>query len=248
MIFLLSKLVLLFIKPLVWVFALFVTAFFTAKKQTRKRLILSGLIVLFTFSNAALVNKVFYWYEANYETYQKYDVGIVLGGFSHFNAKSKTAAFNQNGDRLFQAIYLYKTGIIKKILISGGSIDKLPDDKIEANITADYLRKIGIPDSSIIIENKSRNTIENAANSYKMMTKIKPMAKILVITSAFHIPRAQLIFSRFFGDGLAYYPTDLKGDSTNSFSDYIIPNASALNAWELLFKEWLGLAIDRFRV
>ena len=248
MIFLLSKFVLFFIKPLVWVFIVFVIAFFSKQKERQKKLMVSGLIILYIFSNAAIVNKVFYWYEAKYGSYEKYDVGIVLGGFSSFNSKSKTIEFNQNADRLFQAIYLYRTGVIKKILISGGSIDKVPIHKIEANLTARYLRGIGIPDSSILVEDKSRNTIENAANTFKMMTKILPKAKILVISSAFHLPRVKLIFSKYFGNQLAYYPTSFIGHDTNSFSDYIIPSVGALGNWELLFKEWIGLTVDRFRI
>lgn len=248
MIFLLSKLVLFFIKPLVWVFALFLFAFFTKKKERQLKLVISGFIVLFIFSNAALVNNVFYWYEGKYETYQKYDVGIVLGGFSHYNQQRKTIEFNQNGDRLFQAIYLYRKGVIKKILVSGGSIEKVAENKIESNNTARYLREIGIPDSVILVENKSRNTIENVANSYKMMTKMMPKAKILVITSAFHIPRVKMIFSKYFGDQLTYYPTDFRGSTENSLSAYLIPNAGALASWDFLFKEWLGLLVDRFRI
>ena len=233
---------------MVWVFVLFVIAFFSKQKERQKKLIISGLIVLFVFSNSAIVSKVFNWYEGKYVSYQQYDVGIVLGGFSHYNLKRKTIAFTHNGDRLFQAINLYKTGVIKKILISGGSIEKIAIHKIEANSVARYLKQIGIPDSAILVEDKSRNTIENAANTFKMMTKIMPKAKILVITSAFHLPRAKLIFSKYFGNQVAYYPTDFTGNDANSFGDYIIPNAGALGNWELLFKEWLGLVVDRFRI
>jgi hypothetical protein len=35
--------------------------------------------------------------------------------------------------------------------------------------------------------------------------------------------------------------------TTYDFSDYVIPSAEALSNWELLFKEWIGLLVDRLR-
>ncbi len=247
MVFLLSKILTFLINPLVWVCCLFVIALLNKNAIKQKRITIAGLVVLFVFSNVFLINQVLLCYEAKYEPYQTYDVGIVLGGFTGVNNKNSKAEFTGSSDRLLQTISLYRRGVIKKILISGGNIEIIRPEHREANLVAAYLRELGIPDSSIIAEDLSRNTIENAANSFKVITKINPKAKILVITSASHIPRVKLIFPKYFSNPLAYYPTDYIGKSGYKWSDFIIPSGHALINWNIILKEWVGLVVDRFR-
>ncbi|CAH0242188.1 hypothetical protein SRABI27_02749 [Pedobacter sp. Bi27] len=247
MIFILSKILLFLIKPIVWIFVLLIFAIATKQSKQRKRYLICSLIIFFFFSNGFIVGKIINSYEADYPRAGKFDVGIVLGGFSGLNKRNNEIAFNWAGDRLFQAIALYKKGQIKQILLSGGSAN-LIDRKIkEADLVIQYLKLIGIPDSAILIENQSRNTIENARYSLALIAKNKPKAKILVITSAWHIPRAKLIFDKQAKQKIEYYPTNFSGDTEFDLSDIIIPNASALGVWEMLFKEWIGLAVDGLR-
>lgn len=247
MIFILSKILLFIIKPVVWIFVLLIFAIASKQAKPRKRYLICILIIFFFFSNGFIVGKIINSYEADYPRAAKFDVGIVLGGFSGLNKRNNEIAFNWAGDRLFQAIALYKKGQIKQILLSGGSAN-LIDRKIkEADLAIQYLKLIGIPDSAILIENQSRNTIENARYSLALIAKNKPKAKILVITSAWHIPRAKLIFDKQAKQKIEYYPTNFSGDTEFDLSDIIIPSASALGAWDMLFKEWIGLAVDRIR-
>ena len=247
MIFILSKILLFLIKPIVWIFVLLIFAIASKQSKQRKRYLICILIIFFFFSNGFIVGKIINSYEADYPRAAKFDVGIVLGGFSDLNKRNNEIAFNWAGDRLFQAIALYKKGQIKQILLSGGSAN-LIDRKIkEADLVIQYLKLIGIPDSAILIENQSRNTIENARYSLALIAKNNPKAKILVITSAWHIPRAKLIFDKQAKQKIEYYPTNFSGDTEFDLSDIIIPNASALGVWEMLFKEWIGLAVDGLR-
>jgi uncharacterized SAM-binding protein YcdF (DUF218 family) len=247
MIFILSKILLFLIKPIVWIFVLLIFAIASKKPKQRKRYLVSALIIFFFFSNGFIVGKIINSYEAGYPRAGKFDVGIVLGGFSGLNKRNNEIAFNWAGDRLFQTIALYKKGQIKQILLSGGSAN-LIDRKIkEADLAIQYLKLIGIPDSAILIENQSKNTIENARYSLALIAKSKPKAKILVITSAWHIPRAKLIFDKQAKQKIEYYPTNFSGNTEFQLSDFVIPNASALEAWEMLFREWIGLAVDGLR-
>jgi len=244
MIFILSKILLFLIKPIVWIFVLLIFAIASKQYKQRKRYLICILIIFFFFSNGFIVGKIINSYEADYPRTGKFDVGIVLGGFSGLNKRNNEIAFNWAGDRLFQAVALYKKGQIKQILLSSGSTN-LIDRKIkEADLAIQYLKLIGIPDSAILIENQSRNTVENARYSLALVEKSKPKAKILVITSAWHIPRAKVIFDKQAKQKIEYYPTNFSGDTEFDLSDFIIPNASALGAWEMLFKEWIGLTVD----
>ncbi|WP_316735997.1 YdcF family protein [Pedobacter aquatilis] len=185
-------------------------------------------------------------YEAKYPPQRKYDIGILLGGFSKSN-KDGELAVSDRGDRLIQTIHLFKTGVVKKILISGGSGKLIGTEPIEADITLKYLKDIGIPDSSIIVENKSKNTIENAKYSVELANNYRPNASVLIITSAWHIPRSKMIFNRAFKRELDYYPTDYIGKESYDISDYYMPDAGALAAWQYILKEWVGCVVDRFR-
>jgi uncharacterized SAM-binding protein YcdF (DUF218 family) len=247
MIFILSKILLFLIKPIVWFFVLLIIAITSKRPKRRKQYLIFTLIIFFFFTNGFIVGKIMNGYEAAYPEVQKYDVGIVLGGFSGLNNRNHEIAFNWAGDRLFQAIALYKKGQIKQILLSSGNGNLINNEVKEADLTVNYLKLIGIPDSAIMVENQSRNTIENAKNSLAQIAKKNPKAKILVITSAWHIPRAKLIFDKQAKNKIEYYPTNFSKNSEFDLSDFIIPSTAALGTWELLFKEWIGLVADRVR-
>ncbi|RYD70404.1 MAG: YdcF family protein, partial [Sphingobacteriales bacterium] len=131
---------------------------------------------------------------------------------------------------------MYRKGKVRKILITSGNAS-LTDNQIkEADLVQKFLRDICIPDSDVIIENQSRNTIENAKFSNQIIQKKFPDAKVLVVTSAWHVPRARLIFDRVFKNKPDYLPTNYSGKTNYSFDDFI-PDPGVLSSWELLFKE-----------
>lgn len=245
MLFVLSKLLIFFLRPFVWICILLILALF--KKKYRRRLLGLSLLLLFFFSNSFIIGKVANWYEPAYPRNQVYDVGIVLGGYSSYNKYTNKIAFGSSSDRLFQAISLFKQHKIQRILLSSGNANLIDTVAKEADLTLHYLQEVGIPDSCIMIENQSRNTLENAKFSLSRIRKEIPNAKILVITSAWHIPRSKLIFSRFPQSGLNYYPTDFLGKASYDFSDFIIPDATALSNWDKIIKEWVGYLVDGFR-
>ena len=193
------------------------------------------------FLNTFIFSSVARLYEAKYPNASKqYDIGILLGGFSNFNSKNNEVEFNAAGDRLSQTIRLYEQGVIQKILVSGGNASLFVQGAKEADLAIDYLKKIGVPDSVMLVENQSRNTRENMVNSHNMITKTFPTAKVLVITSAWHIPRTQLIAYKQGWSQLEFYPTNHISSLSYSWYDYIIPSASVLSKWEMLIKEWIG--------
>ena len=246
MLFVLSKILLFLIRPFIWAIILFIIAIFTGSSRKKKRLFLSSLFIILFFSNSFIVGSVLNIYEVKYPPMAKYDVGILLGGFSNVNKRNNSVQFGWAGDRLLQGVSLYKKGVINKILVTGGNSNLIDNKLKEADLTFNYLKQIGIPDSAILIENQSRNTLENASLSYKLIEKQKPKAKLLVITSAWHIPRAKVIFSKYFKNA-TYYPTNFLGKTEYDFSDYIVPSTEALSNWDLLFKEWIGILVDKFR-
>lgn len=205
------------------------------------------MVLLLLFSNSYLVGKFFNAYEAEYPPGRKYDVGIVLGGFSNINKRTGEVAFGSTADRFLQAISLYQKGVIKKILITSGSANLIDKEVKEADLVQKYLAELKVPDSIILIENQSRNTIENAKFSHDLLKEMDKNSSILVITSAWHIPRAKLSFDKYFTNRVEYYPTNHIGKTEYDLSDFIVPSAEAMSSWNILIKEWVGLFVDRFR-
>ncbi|MGM9475287.1 YdcF family protein [Pedobacter sp. GSP4] len=248
MIFILSKILLFLIRPFFWFCILLLATVFVKQQKTRKKLFSAAVIVLLFFSNSFLAGKAVNFYEPEFPTEKKhYDIAIVLGGFSGLNKRNNEIQFNGANDRLFQAISLYRQRRIKKILITSGNANIVTNEVKEADLVKKFLHDSCIPDSDVLIENQSRNTVENAKLSWALIQKTWPGAKTLVITSAWHIPRAKLIFSRFFKSRPDYLPTNYMGRTNYDFEDFIVPNPGAFGTWDLLFKEWIGLALDSVR-
>lgn len=242
MFFYLSKILLFLIKPLVWVFLFLLAALFSKDERKTKKRVFLGVFILFTASNNFIVNEAFLRYEdqSKIKLDSTYEVGLVLGGFSKKDTSLNRAVFFDANDRLMQAIKALKQGQIKKIMISSGSASVLYQELKEADAVYGYLREIGIPDSSIIIENQSRNTLENILFSQKILDSLGIQSKVLVFSSAWHNPRVKLCLKNTMKADLfaCNYLSDKKRDY--SPSNLLVPTAAALSNAELLFKEWVG--------
>lgn len=230
---------------MVWVLVALLFAVFN--KARRYGFLLLALGILLVFSNGFLVSLMANAYQADYPPMRKHKVGILLGGFSGDNMRNGNIQFAWSGDRFMQALKLLKTGKIEKLLISGGSANVLDTAIKEADLVKQYCQQIGIADSLVLIENQSRNTIENAKYSYAILAKLGRANDVLVITSAWHIPRATIPFKKYFKDGLSFHPTNYIMAGKLTASDYLLPSAASLNDSEILIKEWVGYLVDSLR-
>lgn len=95
-------------------------------------------------------------------------------------------------NRIDQAVRIFKSGLAKKIIISGGNIDN-PPFTIPAKLLAEKVYKAKIPKNKVVIEEKSQNTYEQGSEVMKIVKKEK-WKKIILVASHFHQPRAFLTF------------------------------------------------------
>ncbi len=235
--------------PFFWVISCFLAAFFV-NNTTKKRLLLKvGLLLLFSFGNTYLASKVMKWWEptpVEFKNMPIYDIAIVLGGGIANENKwpYDRVHFDPSADRLLQAIQLYKAKKIRKIMISAGSSSLInrKNEKTEANASLVFLEQIGIPLSDIIIENKSKNTFENAKYSKEKLIEFNMAnASILLITSAYHMKRSVTCFKKQ-GLTVSSFPACYQQTNTNFWSFYtIVPDDTAFTMWFDLFHEWFGI-------
>ncbi|WP_159589233.1 YdcF family protein [Chelativorans xinjiangense] len=134
---------------------------------------------------------------------------IVLGGQidTDISQDRQTVALTDAAERLTKTAELSRLHPDARILISGGIGDLLLEQgKSEAALARDLLVEIGVPRERIELEERSRNTCENAVES-KVVAKPEPGATWLLVTSAFHMPRAVACF-RAAGFSATPYPVD----------------------------------------
>jgi len=242
MFYIASKLLAFLIQPIIWIFILLIVAL--VFKSSRRKILIISICAFYFFSNSFIADEFArLWEVKRFAPSLTYDVGIVLGGISDYDNITKAHNFNKNADRLMDAEQLYHKGIIKKIMLSGGNGLLFNDGYRESEAMKDYLLANKIPIIDIIIENTSRNTIENAMNSAEILKEKYNKGTFLLITSANHMRRAQLCFNKA-NLKITIFPTDCTTSYRKTGYEYILlPRAEALERWQDLIHEWIGYIV-----
>ena len=205
----------------------------------------------FVLTNNFILSKVLAAYETPFTPLVKdkvYDYAIVLGGASGYDSFSRTLQLNASAERLVEPVALWRKGIVKKLLISGGSANVFPPYIKDAIYVRKFWLDMGVPDSCILIETESRNTIENAKFSKQLIEKKGEYKNVLLITSALHMPRSKYIFNKA-GVEVDIYPVDFLVSRvqyrTFNIINFLIPKSAAIVGWENLIHEWVGMLAAR---
>jgi uncharacterized SAM-binding protein YcdF (DUF218 family) len=245
MFFYLSKLLGFLFSPLSWVFILMIYSFKTHKEGRSIKLRIVSLVILYVCSNSFVVDECFRRWEPVTQdldsTDIRYDGAIVLGGIGTVDQRQQKLIFTWGADRLCQVLPLYQSGRVKRIVFTGGSGSiEFPEDK-EGIFVGKYLHQIGVPDSAVVIESNSKNTYENAVFTKKQLDSLQLNGRFLLVTSAYHLPRAAAVFRKAGFTNIDCYPTNrISGVRRFTFDHLFIPNANALFNLQFLIHEWLG--------
>lgn len=144
--------------------------------------------------------------------------------------------------RLLTAVRLQKILNIP-ILLSGGQV--YSDSGSEALISERILKSLGVPDEKILTETKSVNTTQNAIFSAEILRE-KKFTRPILVTSAFHMKRAVLNFSRQNFEVIPY-PTDFTVSHDPKFRyTKLRPQAEALLLNVTVMQEVLRTAVTDF--
>ena len=170
---------------------------------------------------------------------------IVLGGAveSGLSEARGQVVVNDAGERKIYFADLARRYPSARLVFTGGS-GFIGGGMAEADVVSRQADVIGVPRTRLILENRSRNTHENAAFSAALVQP-KPGERWLLVTSAWHMPRAVGCF-RQAGFTVDAFPVDFRtrgwGDLTrfNGFA------SEGLLQLDLAVKEWIGLAVYRW--
>lgn len=173
----------------------------------------------------------------------KGDVIILLGGGVYDEAPDLTGTGIPGEDmmgRIVTAVRLQRKFNIP-VIISGGVVFK--GKKAEAPIVKRFLIDLGVPQKSIIVEDKSRDTIENAKYTKEICERYK-FRKPLLVTSAFHMKRSVLSFKKIAMD-VTTVPANFRtwDNKTYGWEDYL---PVSLQGTTIAIREYLGLLFYTF--
>ncbi|MDO1580530.1 YdcF family protein [Rhizobium oryzicola] len=166
---------------------------------------------------------------------------IVLGGAIENEVMNSRGGieFNAAADRYTEALRLAIAHPEARILVSGGDGSFSGRYEGEAAAAERFFSSYGVSTARVIKENESRNTWENMQKTKALLEK-QGLKECLLITSAFHMPRATALFEKA-GLAVKPWPVDYRTSGTVSPGlDFTQPSLNAQNT-STAVREWLGL-------
>jgi len=170
---------------------------------------------------------------------------VVLGGAitPDVSAARGAVALNEAAERITAAVELARRYPNARIIFSGGDSALIAEGGIEAAVAVKQFEALGVAHERITAEEQSRNTVENAVFS-RLIANPQPGERWILVTSAYHMPRAVAVF-RAAGFPIEAYPVDWR---TRGPIDALRPFASlgdGLRRTDTAVREWVGLVAYR---
>ena len=247
MFFVLSQIASWIILPLSQLLVL-LTGWLFIRNGTWKRYFRNGFLFLLLLYTSPLTSHfLIRWWEIPATPYEEideiYDLGVVLTGMTKSMALPPDRPhFSEAGDRMIDAVTLYKKGLIKKIIISGGSGNLFLPEVSESPRLREFAIVMGVHPNDVIVEGTSRNTRQNAVHSMQLVKTHWNDSKYLLITSAIHMRRAAACFRKAGGDPVIF-STDIQSSPFVWDPRGLIPNINAVYIWTAVEREMFGYVV-----
>ena len=253
----LSKLLPLFIYPLGLSCLLLIVALITLGKRPKWAAfpIILALIILLVSSSGWVSKSLIRsleWQNLPASQLPNADAIVVLGGGIKPQIPPRPwVEVSEAGDRILYGSLLYKQGKAPLLILSGGRVEWKGGGPPEAEDMAKIAMEMGVPNTAILQDTTSLNTYQNAVNVRQILAS-KNIRRILLVTSALHIPRSILIFQRQNIEVIPA-PTDFLV-SEQDFEELntlqgmllnLLPDAANLQRTNQALKEYIGLIIYR---
>jgi uncharacterized SAM-binding protein YcdF (DUF218 family) len=215
-------------------------------QKRKQRLLIASTALIYFFSARFTVNEFArIWDMSPYEPSAKtYSCVILLGGFVSED-ESGQGYFNWAVNRYTQATKLLVNHTASHLLFTGGNSDINPDGFIEANFVKAELKKQNIADSLILLDGKARNTAENAIFAGQLLKQANLKPPYLLVTSAFHMRRAKLVFKNA-GINIVPYTSNNTAGNRHIYLKDFLPDIDAIAQWNLYIKEIVGYIVAYF--
>ncbi|MCK1475073.1 YdcF family protein [Bradyrhizobium sp. 197] len=214
-----------------------------------RKLAVTTLVLLALAAFSPLGNLLLYPLESRFPAWDPArgapDGIIVLGGSidTDLSAAHRTPVVSHAADRLFAPAGLARRYPNARIVFTGGTANLVETDSREADYSAPILESLGIAKDRLILDRDSRNTWENAIFTRQLVSP-KPGERWLLVTSAFHMPRAMGIFRKA-GFDVEAYPVDWRMGGRGALLSFTNVGGDGLARTEVAVREWIGLVAYR---
>lgn len=123
------------------------------------------------------------------DTATRSDVIVVLGAAQYDGRPSPVLR-----SRLDHALALWKGGMAQRVILTGGQGPG--DTTSEAAVGRTYLRRKGVPETQMLVENRSRNT-EESIEAVAALMKTEDLADAILVSDPFHMLRLKILAWRY---------------------------------------------------
>jgi len=167
---------------------------------------------------------------------------IILGGAVDTIVTSTRGqtALTTSGERITVAARLAQRHPQAQIVHSGGEGLLIASGTSEAEGALPLLLSFGIAEDRLVMEDKSRNTWENAMFTRDLLDP-RPGQTWLLVTSAYHMPRAMGVFRAAGWEGVAAYPVDYRTRGWQDQNRWFSGVSQGLRRFDIATREWIGL-------
>ncbi len=165
--------------------------------------------------------------------------GIIILGGAHLNPYKLDplhVPLNEWAERLTAGAALAKRYPQAKLIVTDGGVP-LP----AATLSVMLLRSLGIPQEQLVVEDRSQSTWENAVFSYDLVQP-KPGERYVMVTSAWHMPRAVATFRTAGWPEPIAFPVDHVTDHRPAWRAWNRTLAQGLVLADLAAREYVALA------
>ncbi|HEY4302556.1 MAG TPA: YdcF family protein [Candidatus Didemnitutus sp.] len=239
----LNKLLPAVVLPLGWVFILLVLALARRKRWP----VVVAMVLLYLSSLPLTSNALLTAIERSHPlvalgAVEKADAVVALGGiFGPPTGEDYVPNIADSGARLEGAIMLWRRQKCDWMVFTGANIPWLGRTEVEGQIGRRAAMARGVPGDRILVTRDIENTRDEAAAVAELMQQ-RGWKRIILVTSAWHMPRAAHLFRKA-GIDFVPFPVDFRHDDQRHLSilDFV-PTARSLAGTELVLREWYGLA------
>ena len=250
--FFVSKVVALLAQPLHWVIALLVLGLLLPRRAQglSRTLQTTALGMLLLIGWEPLPDLLIRPLEQTYPEIAPvaelgaYDGAVVLGGALESGALARDHTqplLNDAAERMTAAYALAQKYPRMQMVFTGGEGDFFGTGSSEAERAAIFFIAMGLPPERFVFEDQSRNTYDNAVFTAKI-SGVNKRKNWLLITSAWHMPRAMATFEKA-GWHVTPYPVDFRTGKDTPWNHYSLARGAEL--WQLAVREWIGIAAYR---
>lgn len=167
---------------------------------------------------------------------------VVLGGGTMpLSYGERYPNLSAASDREWHGARLFRAGKAPLMILTGGH-----DPQYRATSSAEAMRRfmnaLGVPDSAMVLEERSLNTSQNAVFTADILAG-RGIDRILLVTSALHMPRSKALFE---AQGLEVIPaaTDHEVQALPAWRNWL-PSTDALDGSSRAIKEIVGRLAGR---